>query len=261
MAHEKDGAVSEQGPRTLEGWFVLHDFRRVRYDRWRALSSSEQHTAIEQLQELTRRHQAVDAARRGSFGLFATAGHKADFLFLHLRPKLEDLIEVERALDQTLAGSVLTRGPSFVSVVELSNYVVARSEKPDPQRQQAVQARLFPALPRKSHVCFYPMNKRRRDGANWYLLPLEQRRALMRQHGVSGKKFLDRVTQLVSGAIGLDDWEWGVTLFADDPLVFKHVVTSMRFDEVSARYAEFGPFYVGHRIPPDSLAHLLENPA
>ena len=177
-----------------------------------------------------------------------------------MRPTLEGLIAAERALDQTLAGVVLTRSSSFVSVVELSNYEVPRSGDSDPQQQQAVQARLFPQLPQKSHVCFYPMNKRRCEGANWYLLPMEQRRALMRQHGMSGKKFLHRVTQLVSGAIGLDDWEWGVTLFAHDPLVFKHVVTSMRFDEVSARYAEFGPFYVGNRLNPDDLEHLLGHP-
>jgi chlorite dismutase len=100
------------------------------------------------------------------------------------------------------------------------------------------------------YVCFYPMSKRRASGQNWYALPLEERSRLMMAHGMTGRGYAGRVVQVISGAIGLDAWEWGVTLFAADPLAFKKIVTDMRFDEVSAQYAEFGEFYVGKTLSP-----------
>jgi chlorite dismutase len=109
-----------------------------------------------------------------------------------------------------------------------------------------VQRRLFPAIPAEMpYVCFYPMSKRRVPGQNWYALPLEERSRLMMTHGMTGRGYAGRVVQVITGALGLDAWEWGVTLFAADPLAFKKIVTDMRFDEVSAQYAEFGDFYVG----------------
>src|SRR5436190_1663101 len=109
-----------------------------------------------------------------------------------------------------------------------------------------VQRRLFPTLPPEMpYVCFYPMSKRRVPGQNWYALPLDERSRLMMAHGMTGRGYAGRVVQVITGALGLDAWEWGVTLFAADPLAFKKIVTDMRFDEVSAQYAEFGDFYVG----------------
>ena len=109
-----------------------------------------------------------------------------------------------------------------------------------------VRRRLYPPLPGDMpYVCFYPMSKRRVAGQNWYALSLEERSRLMHSHGVTGRRYAGRVQQIITGAIGFESWEWGVTLFAKDPLDFKRLVTDMRFDEVSAKYADFGEFYVG----------------
>ena len=121
-----------------------------------------------------------------------------------------------------------------------------------------VQRRLYPELPADMPVvCFYPMSKKRHPGENWYELPLDERSRLMQAHGVTGRRYAGRVQQIITGAIGLDAWEWGVTLFARDALDIKKLVTDMRFDEVSARYAEFGPFYVGERATPDAWLATL----
>jgi chlorite dismutase len=121
-----------------------------------------------------------------------------------------------------------------------------------------VASRLFPVLPHRRHVSFYPMNKRRGESKNWYGESFDSRAAMMREHGHIGRQYAGRVTQIISGSIGLDDWEWGVDLFADDPLVFKKLIYEMRFDKASAEFAEFGPFYVGLQFDPPELATLLE---
>lgn len=116
-----------------------------------------------------------------------------------------------------------------------------------------VQRRLYPAIPADMpYVCFYPMSKRRGETHNWYTLPLEERSRLMRAHGETGRRYSGRVQQVITGAIGFSEWEWGVTLFAKDPLDFKKLVTDMRFDEVSAKYGEFGPFFVGKMVGPNA---------
>ena len=120
-------------------------------------------------------------------------------------------------------------------------------------------ARLWPTIPARRYLCFYPMNKRRSGGDNWYQLPIEERRRLMHDHGMVGRRYAGQVTQIISGSVGFDDWEWGVDLFADDPLVFKKLVYEMRFDESSARFAEFGPFLVAIRLAPGDLGKFLFN--
>jgi len=125
------------------------------------------------------------------------------------------------------------------------------------QRERMI-GRLFTEIPRRRHVCFYPMNKRRGETKNWYTVPFEKRAAMMREHGFIGRAYSGKVTQIISGSIGLDDWEWGVDLFADDPLVFKKLIYEMRFDEASADYAEFGPFYVGLQFSARHLPGFLE---
>jgi hydrogen peroxide-dependent heme synthase len=117
--------------------------------------------------------------------------------------------------------------------------------------------RLFIELPKSRYVCFYPMNKRRGEGNNWYSESFERRAAMMREHGMIGRTYSGKVTQVISGSIGFDDWEWGVDLFAQDPLVFKKLIYEMRFDEASARFAEFGPFYTGLQFAPAQLAVYL----
>ena len=166
----------------------------------------------------------------------AVLGHKADLGFMALGADQWRL----RRLQTELAAAGLELVDSYVSLTEISEYAQG---VPD----QMKQARLFPQLPPegKPAFCFYPMSKRRQPEQNWFTLPYEQRKELMYAHGTSGRKFAGRVLQVVTGATGVDDWEWGVTLFAVHPDDLKEVVYTMRFDEASALYAEFGPFVTG----------------
>ena len=124
-------------------------------------------------------------------------------------------------------------------------------------QKEAMHDRLYPAMPKQRYVCFYPMSKHRGETHNWYALSMEERRQLLRGHGMVGRKYAGQVTQIISGSVGFDDWEWGVSLFADDPLVFKKLVYEMRFDPASALYGLFGEFYVGIRFQPAELGAIL----
>ena len=179
---------------------------------------------------------------------FAVLGHKADIGFLALGPDLWQLRRFQAALSR--AGLELAQ--SYVSLTEVSEYAKGMPE-------ERLRPRLYPDLPPegKRAICFYPMSKRRDAGQNWFELPYEQREELMLEHGASGRKFAGRVVQLVTGSTGIDDYEWGVTLFGNTPDDLKEVVYTMRFDRASAIYAEFGPFYTGILgEPEDVLAEL-----
>lgn len=232
---------------TLEGWYTLHDFRRFDWSAWRAVPERDRQEILEELSGVIKQYSYCDSQRQGAFGCYEILGHKADFLFLNLRPNLQELSKAEKLLQKTRFAHYAPVVYSYLSVVELSNYVHS-SEARSPEAQAMIDARLKPVLPKTQQLCFYPMNKRREATNNWYLEPIEERRRMMREHGLIGRTYAGRVTQMIGGSIGLDDWEWGVTLFAEDPLVFKHLVTEMRFDEASARFADFGAFYVGNRI-------------
>jgi chlorite dismutase len=125
------------------------------------------------------------------------------------------------------------------------------------RQKDAMLQRLYPSIPPAKYLCFYPMDRKRQPGANWYMLPMSERQRLMHDHGMIGRRYADQVKQIITGSIGFDDWEWGVDLFADDPLVFKKLIYEMRFDEVSAIYALFGSFYVGLRVAAADLPALL----
>jgi chlorite dismutase len=125
------------------------------------------------------------------------------------------------------------------------------------RQTEAMRPRLFPEIPKAKYVCFYPMDRRRGEDKNWYTLPIEERARQMHEHGLVGRRYAGEVKQIITGSIGFDDWEWGVDLFADDPLVFKKLIYEMRFDEVSAVYAQFGHFYVGVRCSWCNLGKLL----
>ncbi len=182
-------------------------------------------------------------------------GQKADLAFMHLRPTLEELDELETAFNKTLLAQITIPSYSYVSVVELSTYVATDI---DPETDPYIQGRLKPTLPRTKHICFYPMNKRREGNDNWYMLPMEERQSMMRSHGMIGRKYAGQVTQIISGSVGLDDWEWGVTLFSDNPLTYKKLVYEMRFDEVSARYGDFGSFFVGNLMDEERVKTYLQ---
>src|SRR5262249_6872708 len=168
---------------------------------------------------------------------------------------------------------------SYLSVVELGMYemtgkihqeLLGKGIKPDSdewrlqvdqkmsEQRERMLNRIFPTIPEDRYFCFYPMNKKRGEEKNWYLTPMEKRQAMMRDHGAIGRKYGGKVTQIITGSIGFDDWEWGVYLFAKDPVVFKKLIYEMRFDEASAAYAEFGPFYVGLQFAASSLPAFLE---
>lgn len=181
---------------------------------------------------------AVKAAETGGDQVvpFAVLGHKADLGFMVVGPDLWRLRAFQAGVQQ--AGLALVQ--SYVSLTEVSEYAKGMPE-------EMLKTRLYPNLPPegKKAFCFYPMSKRRGDAHNWYSLPYEERDELMRGHGKTGRTFAGRVVQLITGSTGLDDWEWGVTLFGVRPDDLKDVVYTMRFDEASALYAEFGPFYTG----------------
>lgn len=263
-------------PLTLEGWSLLHQMFCVNWPDWRQVSTGERKRMAEEaaalLAEMEKRTEGASAA-------VSMIGHKADLMLIHFRPDFEGLDAVQLQLAQLPLFDYLEPTESYVSVVELGLYdmtiklhaelegrglepgseafQIALAEEVDKQRER-VKGRLFTAVPPRRHVCFYPMNKRRGESKNWYAEPIKRRSQMMREHGLIGRKYGGRVTQIISGSIGFDDWEWGVDLFADEPLVFKELIYEMRFDEASAHYAEFGPFMVGLQFSASELPRFLD---
>jgi hydrogen peroxide-dependent heme synthase len=246
------------------GWGVLHLFYRV--DRERAEREPQSlKRVLDAVATLTADgHQAL---------VFAVLGHKADIGVMALGPDLARL----QAFQNELAGAPLLPVFSFVSLTERSEYTSTAADErarlvsegvggADLEEQidafatrmeHYVDQRLHPQLPARAVIGFYPMSKRRDVGANWYELPFEERKRLMGGHARVGRQYAGRVLQLITGSTGLDDWEWGVTLLTDDPVVLKEIVNEMRFDEASARYAEFGPFFTGLLLDPrEALARV-----
>jgi chlorite dismutase len=200
---------------------------------------------------------------------------------VHFRPTLEELAEVEKTLAAHPATADFVQVDDYVSVVELGMYhltagLVAKAREDgveigsdewqerasrllaEESEKRFVKERLRPRQPDDlPYVCFYPMDKRRNEGQNWYTLSLEERAAMMRDHGATGRRYAGRISQVISGSIGFDDWEWAVTLFGRSPNDFKALITDMRYDKVSAVYAEFGSFWVGYRVPATRIAEEL----
>lgn len=263
-------------PLTLEGWFVLHQGFRVSRPLLKDLSARERDDVAAELIDLVEGWS--DLGAEGWSGAYRMVGGGLDVMLLHFRPSLEALADIERSIAATAFGDVAYLETDYVSVVELGLYRVTtetiaelRKEGVDPRSEAGrdrlraaaeehralgyVQSRLHPRQPGEMpYLCFYPMDKRRVPGENWYELPLEERNELMIEHGEIGRLYAGRVSQVISGSVGFDDWEWAVTLFAGDPLAFKELVTEMRYDQVSARYADFGPFFVGRRLDAEGLA-------
>ncbi|MDQ0271770.1 hydrogen peroxide-dependent heme synthase [Cytobacillus purgationiresistens] len=245
-----------EAAKTLDGWYCLHDFRAIDWTTWKMISSDERQAAIHEFLSLVDKWNTTQSENKGSHALYTIVGQKADFMMMILRPTMEELNEIENEFNKTKLAEFTVPTYSYVSVVELSNYMAADSDE-DPYENPHVKARLYPILPKSSHVCFYPMDKRRQGNDNWYMLPMDERRDLMRSHGMIGRTYAGKVKQIISGSVGFDDFEWGVTLFADDVLQFKKLVYEMRFDEVSARYGEFGAFYVGNLLEEERVAKFL----
>lgn len=243
-----------EATQTLDGWYSLHDFRSIDWTAWKMLSSDERQAAIHEFLGLLEKWNATQDRKEGSHALYTVVGQKADFMMMILRPTMEELNEIETEFNKTKLAEYTIPTYSYVSVVELSNYLPSEE---DPYQNPHVQARLFPILPKSKYICFYPMDKRRQGNDNWYMLPMEERRNLMRSHSMIGRKYAGLVKQIITGSVGFDDYEWGVTLFSDDVLQFKKLVYEMRFDEVSARYGEFGSFFVGNLLEEDRISKFL----
>jgi chlorite dismutase len=250
-------------PATIEGWYASHHL--FAFPRDSGGVESEFTAARETLAE-------VASGPDGSWSLTARlVGSKAELMIMHFRPTLEELAAAEQRVRRDPFLGRLQPLYSFLSITEAGLYhITAKLAKDAATRGGAVgdaefekaladasaaeaatphvQRRLYPQPPADMpYVCFYPMSKRRAPEQNWYELTLEERSRLMYSHGLVGRRYAGRVMQIITGAIGLDAWEWGVTLFARNPLDFKKLVTDMRFDETSSRYADFGNFYVGKR--------------
>jgi peroxiredoxin len=259
-------------PETLDGWSLLHLMCRVRWDAVRGLSAS----ARADLASGAATALSVPAGE-GHTSWVQLLGHKGDLMITGFRRGFDDLAQMQLALAQAGLHDVLEVTSSYVSVVELGMYdmtgklheqIGAKHEAGSDTFEQAFDAemevqrqrvlgRLFTEVPARRYVCFYPMDKKRDGQDNWYTEAFARRAAMMREHGMIGRHYAGRVTQIISGSIGFDDWEWGVDLYADDPLVFKKLIYEMRFDEASARFAAFGPFYIGLQFSPARLGELL----
>ena len=264
-------------PETLEGWSLLHQAFHIDWRAVQALTPEARQALAAEAAPLFA--PADPQAENGQTILVQTLGHKGDLLIVHARRTFDDLSQAQLDVARLGLASVLRPAWSYVSIVELGMYdMTAKVHEQlgakglpsgsdeyeqafdDEMEAQArrMAPRLFPTMPRRRHVCFYPMNKRRGEGKNWYAEPFDSRAAMMREHGHIGRQYAGRVTQIISGSIGYDDWEWGVDLFADDPLVFKKLIYEMRFDKASAEFAEFGPFYVGLQFDAAELPALLD---
>jgi chlorite dismutase len=257
---------------------VLHLFQSIDRARWLALGESDRDEAIEEFSAL------LDALTREEGMQLIPSGviGKADLAMIAVHPDLKRIQQVTQEIAATRFGSCLSTVYSFLSISEKSEYISTTGDharklldedglapdSADFQRQVAgfaarmgmyVESRVHPQLPGPEMpvVCFYPMSKARGEGRNWYALSFNERKRLMGSHADAGRRYANRVSQLITSSTGLDDWEWGVTLFTRELKSIRDIVYEMRYDEGSALYGLFGPFYVSVRIAPGELRQAL----
>jgi chlorite dismutase len=258
-----------------EGWHCLHVFYRIEHGQWQLLNRAEQTEAKTNLTSLVQEVRAMDSTQLLTLSMVTP---KADLGFMLITPDLQNANRIEKQLSLSLGADVLTPVYSYLSLTEESEYITTEEEyvqsldsetrtSPDKLEQALAafrdrikhyrQERVYPALPDWPIVCFYNMSKRRGEERNWYALPYDERRKLMKGHAKVGREFAGKVKQLITGSTGLDDAEWGVTLFSRDTFQIKAIVYQMRFDPVSAEYADFGEFFIGVQLPLDELFRRL----
>jgi hydrogen peroxide-dependent heme synthase len=266
--------MSEIAPATLEGWYALHQMVSVDWHGLRELGPSDAAAMADEAAALLGRLESPVEA--GWSGAYRMVGGGADLMFVHFRETLDELARVQLSLRRSRLGALLHVEYDYISVTEAGLYhatadVASRAKPGSKEYRQLIdeeaaaelasphtQTRLYPKVPEgMRYISFYPMSKRRVHPDNWYALPVSERNRLMREHGLTGRTYAGRVFQIITGSTGFDDWEWGVTLFAHDPLEFKRIVTEMRYDEASTKYGEFGEFFTGIRLPADELPELL----
>jgi chlorite dismutase len=256
-----------------EGWHVLHLFYHIDHSQWSLFTEDEQRQAKVRLTELIQEIRATPDTQLLTFSIISP---KADLGFMLLTPDLHVANSFEKQLTLSLGPEILTPAYSYFSLTEPSEYTMTREqfiteEKLTPGTPEADEKlaefdkrmahyrsyRVYPQLPDWPVVCFYPMSKRRSGTDNWYSLDYEARRALMAGHARVGRTYSGRILQLITGSTGLDEHEWGVTLLSKTTEDIKAIVYEMRFDEVSARYAEFGDFYICLQLPLPELFKRL----
>ena len=266
-------------PLTLEGSSLLHQFFRFDWKAWRATAQADRDRITAEVVARVSALERKEAGAPAQSALFSQLGHKGDLILIHFRDSFQALNQVELDLAQTAFYDYLDLKHSYVSVVELGLYESSRKtweaasakglepntaefraevEASLERASAAMAPRLYPAIPDAKYLCFYPMDRLRAEGKNWYMVPFAERQRMMHEHGLIGRRYGDVVKQIISGSIGMDDWEWGVDLFAEDPVIFKKLIYEMRFDEVSAVYALFGQFFLGVRLPVENLTRWLE---
>lgn len=268
-------------PESLDSWWILH--RMFAFDRlgWDLLPKEDR---TEIIREAQKAFESLKNADSTDIGFAQMVGHKADLMLTHYSKNYEGLAHAQMVIDKLRLSEYLTPALSYVSILELGLYdatgkihaqLAEQNLKPNSQEwvqafDELVQAqaqvphnagRLWARIPQRRFVCFYPMDKKRSDDVNWYMLPFGDRARLMLEHGKIGRTYHGLVTQVISGSIGFDDFEWGVDLYADDPLIFKKLIYEMRFDEASAKYGHFGDFYSGVQFSLDQLETYLDGTA
>jgi peroxiredoxin len=258
-----------------EGWHCLHLFYRIEQGQWQLLNREEQNAAKTNLTKLVQEIRATDSTQLLTLSVVTP---KADLAFMLITPDLQSANKIDKQLSLSLGPDVLTPVYSYLSLTEESEYITTEEEyaagldnetKKNPAKLEEAlktfrerikhyrQDRVYPALPDWPIVCFYNMSKRRGEQRNWYALPYEERRELMKGHAKVGREYAGKIKQLITGSTGLDDAEWGVTLFARDTFQIKAIVYQMRFDPVSAEYADFGEFFIAIQLPLDELFRRL----
>lgn len=259
-------------PLTIEGASTLHQMFRIDWRGWKALAPERQAEIAAEAQA------AIGAMEQAGSAAYSMLGHKGDLLLVHFREGLDALNEAELKLARLGLREYLEPVHSYVSVVELGLYEStdkvyaslsergvqphsdewnAAIEETLERQRQAMRVRLYPEIPPARYICFYPMDRKRGEEKNWYSVPMAERKRMMHEHGMVGRRYAGVVKQVIGGSIGLDDWEWAVTLWAEDPVQFKKLIYEMRFDEVSAVYALFGQFFVGIRVPAQGISSLF----
>ncbi len=265
-------------PEALDGWRILHRMFRFRRRAFDALAAGDRFEIAAQARSY---FELLHRSPEGDVALAQLLGHKSDLMLTHYARTFDELAGVQTTFDKLSLAAYVEPTASYVSVLELGLYeasgklhAVLGESGMTPRSTEWIRAfdaaiveqanaprnaaRLWAKIPERRYVCFYPMDKKRGENVNWYALPYAERARLMLDHGKIGRSYHGLVTQVISGSIGFDDWEWGVDLYAEDPLVFKRLIYEMRFDEASARYAAFGPFHTGVQFAIAELTRYLE---
>lgn len=267
-------------PMTLDGSSVLHQMFRVKWDAWRESDAQTREHVVREAEEWLSRCESAGPGEQSA--AFAMLGHKGDLMLVHFRKDFPALLKAQLEVRQLRLCAYLEIQSSYLSVVELGLYESTRklyeelgsrglnpgspewdqaAEEIIDRQRTAMSMRLWPAVPEARYLCFYPMDKKRGEEKNWYSVDFSMRQRMMHEHGMIGRRYGGVVKQVISGSIGFDDWEWGVDLFADSPLPFKQLIYEMRFDEASAVYALFGPFFIGLRVKAGGLKGLMAGDA